>query len=282
MKVLVTGATGKVGGRAVRRLLDGGHEVAALVRREDAVLPDGAKPIVADLTQPATLTALPEVDGVFLVFPSVLADPAAADVVEALAERSPQIAYLSAAGAEDADPDGDGIMASHARLEKLITEAGTRSSFLRASGFAANTLGWAAQIRAGGAVRWPYGDARRSLIHEDDLAAVGVQALTDRGGAMHAAHHLTGPQQLSQRECAAIIGEVIGRPVAYQELSVDEAVAELFSGLPADFARSILTGQAALVEHPEPITQTVATLLGRPAKTYAEWAADHRAAFERA
>ncbi|SDT32069.1 NmrA family NAD(P)-binding protein [Microlunatus soli] len=281
MRFLVTGATGRVGGRAARRLIDEGHQVAAVVRRADAELPAGARPVVADLDDPDTLMVLPEVDGTFLVFPSVQADASAAAVVGALAERSPQIAYLSAAGAQDADPEGWGIMASHARLEKLITESGVRSTLLRASGFAANTLGWAPQIRADGTVRWPYGSARRALIHEDDLAAVGVRELIDHGdgSAEGVVHHLTGPQQLSQREYAAVIGEVIGRPVTYHELSVAEAMAELFGGLPADFARSILTGQAAWVDHPEPVTSTVGTLLGRPARTFAEWVADHRADF---
>jgi hypothetical protein len=35
---------------------------------------------------------------------------------------------------------------------------------------ATNTLGWA-QVRADSVVRWPYGAAARSLVHEADLAA---------------------------------------------------------------------------------------------------------------
>lgn len=281
MRVLVTGATGKVGGRLVHRLLDRGHEVIAVVRDAGARLPAAAGRVTADLARPASLASLPEVDGVFLVFPSLQADRWASDVVGALAARSPQIVYLSAYGAQHARV-GETILGSHALLEGLIAESGLRWTFLRSSGFAANTLAWAPQIAAGHPVRWMHGDARRALIHEDDLAAVAVHALerNDAGqNPENSAHHLTGPQQLTQRAYAGVVGQVIGRRVDYVELSEEEALRELFADLPVAFGRSIIRGQAAFVTTPEPMTSTVADLLGRPAHTFAQWVADHREAF---
>ncbi|MFD0818799.1 hypothetical protein ACFQ0D_10880 [Micromonospora zhanjiangensis] len=40
-------------------------------------------------------------------------------------------------------------------------------------------------------------------------------------------------------------------------------------------AAGIVAGHAAMVERPEPVTDTVRRLLGRPALTYARWARDH-------
>ncbi|WP_442934596.1 hypothetical protein [Micromonospora sp. CPCC 205739] len=37
--------------------------------------------------------------------------------------------------------------------------------------------------------------------------------------------------------------------------------------------------QAAFVDHPEPVTDTVERITGHPARPYAEWAADHAPAF---
>lgn len=54
MKILVTGATGKVGSRFVPRLIAKGHEVTILVRDAAKVLP-GAKVVVGDLYDPNTL-----------------------------------------------------------------------------------------------------------------------------------------------------------------------------------------------------------------------------------
>jgi len=69
MRVLVTGATGKVGNAISRALLDRGDEVVVLVRdpeRAAAVLPTGVLPVRGDVTEPATLPAA--VSGCELVF----------------------------------------------------------------------------------------------------------------------------------------------------------------------------------------------------------------------
>src|SRR3954452_20549929 len=77
---------------------------------------------------------------------------------------------------------------------------------------------WAAQIRDSDVVRWPYGQAARSLIHERDIAAVAVRALTEDGHA-GARYVLTGPETLTQVEQVHAIGDAIGRPLRWEELS---------------------------------------------------------------
>ena len=55
--VLVTGATGFIGRRLVKALLDEGRRVRCLVRREDARLPAGAEVVMGDLLMPVGLAA---------------------------------------------------------------------------------------------------------------------------------------------------------------------------------------------------------------------------------
>ena len=88
----------------------------------------------------------------------------------------------------------DPINQLHADIERLIERTGLAWTFLRASGFATNALWWAPQIRADGVVRGPYGAAVRSSIHERDIAAGAVRALTGDGHA-GAQHLLTGPKR---------------------------------------------------------------------------------------
>src|SRR5438093_13422179 len=56
MKVLVTGATGYLGGHVASRLASAGHTVLALARpgRETSV-PPGCRPVVGDVLDPASL-----------------------------------------------------------------------------------------------------------------------------------------------------------------------------------------------------------------------------------
>jgi uncharacterized protein YbjT (DUF2867 family) len=281
--VLVAGASGRVGGHVTARLADiGDVRVRALSRDPDAAsatLGPRVEVVGGDLTAPDTLTAaLDGVDAVFLVFPSVTADAAARQLIATLTMRVRRIVYLSAYGVPDqpdqhAEPDGS-ILGSHRHLEGLIAAAAPEYTFLRASGFAANTLAWATQIRRSDVLRWFVPHARRALIHEADLGAVAVRALIEDGHD-RMAYHLTGPEQLTQVEHLAAIGAALGRSLRFEEIDAAEAGDGLFPGLPAEVVASIVTGHEAMVARPEPVTDTVTRLTGRPTLSFAQWAHDH-------
>ncbi|HEY3752434.1 MAG TPA: NAD(P)H-binding protein [Pseudonocardiaceae bacterium] len=277
MTILVTGATGTVGGQLLNQLP--ADNVRVLVRDPaKAALPDGVDVVRGDLSDPASLdTAVKDVDSVFLVFPTLQADQVAPEVIDALTRHAPHIVYLSAAAVAD-EHDGTGIVGSHARLEHLIEESGAEWTFVRPTGFAKNALMWADQIRAGDVVRWFHGAATRSLIHEHDIAAVAARALTTNGH-VGARYHVTGPEQLTLVEQVHAIGEAIGRPLRFDELAPEDAVRELFPDSP--FAKSIVDGHAKMVRNPEPVTSTVLDITGTQARTFAQWAADHAADFTR-
>lgn len=79
--VLVTGATGRVGGQLARQLQGSRLAVRALTRdpaRASLRLADHVDVVGGDLGRPDSLAGAPDgVDSVFLVFPSVAADTAA-------------------------------------------------------------------------------------------------------------------------------------------------------------------------------------------------------------
>ena len=279
--ILVTGATGKVGGQVATQLLGAGASVRALVRNpKTAILPDGVEVSRGDLSDPDTLDLpLGGVDSVFLVFPTLEADNVASAVISKLAEHASRVVYLSAAGVPD-DPaqQAEGIIGSHAEVERSIESSAVEWTFLRCQGFASNALLWADQIRSGSVVRWFHGAAARSLIHERDIAAVGVRALTEQGHG-GAKYHLTGPQVLTQVEQVHAIGEAIGRPLQFKELSPETARQELFAEMPPTFVDSILDAHAKMVTEPEPVTSTVQDVTGTAARTFQEWAIDHASDF---
>ena len=148
--ILVTGATGTVGRQSVSQLLETGADVRALTRHPDAAGVPGAVEVVGgDLLDPGTLgPALKGVDAVFLIWPFTTADGAPA-VLDAIERETRRLAYLSSAGGQRPDPAG----MFHADMERLIEESAFEWTFLRPSGFAANTRLWAGQIRTNGVVR---------------------------------------------------------------------------------------------------------------------------------
>jgi uncharacterized protein YbjT (DUF2867 family) len=274
--ILVTGATGNIGRHVVTGLHARGLAVRAMSRAVPTDLPAGVEPVRADFTDPGSLTAaLDGVAAVFLLWPSLSAD-GVAEVATAIADHARHVVHVSAMHVrDDRTPEENGVWG---RVEAAVRDTGVDWTFLRASGFATNTLAWAAAVRSGAPVRIPYPEAARSLIHERDIAEVAVRALTEDGHA-GAAHVLTGPAAITQAEQVRILGEVTGRPTRVAELTRAEARAEMLEWGDKAFADGALSYWASLVDTPEPVTSTVERITGSPARTFAEWARDHVADF---
>ncbi|MFF2810089.1 NAD(P)H-binding protein [Streptomyces sp. NPDC058000] len=285
-RVLVTGATGNVGRQVTTQLVAaGGVEVRALTRcPETAGLPRGVEVVRGDLSDADGLdAALEGVDAVFLMWPFHGCAPAA-PVVAALGRHARRVAFLSSVSVQDGvEPEAQPgpVGQWHRAVEQRIERSGLEWTHLRPSTFAANTLWWADQIRAGDTVRGAYGALSMVLLHEADIAAVAVRALTEDGHA-EAVYTLTGPAALTQIEQVRVIGDVLGRPIRWEELSRDAARRQLLAddGFPDSFVDPLLDGYAEMLAAPRPaVTGTVAAVTGAPARTYRDWVADHAADF---
>ncbi|HLZ59207.1 MAG TPA: NAD(P)H-binding protein [Ktedonosporobacter sp.] len=282
--ILVTGATGNVGREVVNMLLTSGERVVALTRHPDkAVLPDSAVVVGYDPSHPQELSKMLHNANAILISPRALGDATAgAATAELLAiaaqQGTPRVVVLSAATVEY----GGGykrFAAAFEAVEEAARTSGLPWTFLRSTDYASNSMAWVPQIRATGIVRGAYGDGATATIHERDVAAVAALALV---GAVHAGHSyvLTGPQPLSQRDKVRLIGEAIGRDVHWEELSPEQAKAAMLAqGLPADIPDRLLGYWSTIGQRTEPSTTMVQQILGRPALTFAQWAAEHAAAF---
>lgn len=137
--VVVTGATGFIGGRLVPALLDDGHEVKAMTRNPDAY--DGpGKAVQGDVHDPGTLAgALEGADvAIYLIhslddhdFERKDAEAAKAFGLAAAACGLRQIVYLGGLGA-----DGDDLsphLRSRREVEDLLGEGGVPVTALRAA-----------------------------------------------------------------------------------------------------------------------------------------------------
>jgi uncharacterized protein YbjT (DUF2867 family) len=273
--ILVTGATGNIGQHVVAGLLDRGATVRALARRPvvaTASLPPRVQVVAGDLTDAGSLTdALDGVDAVFLLWPLRTTDGVDA-VAAAIAKHARHVVYVSAIHVtDDGDPAAQGVWGA---VEDAVRRSGVGWTFLRAGGFATNTLEWAPAIRAGAPARIPYPRAARSLIHERDIADVAVHALTG-DGHVGQAYRLTGPAALTMAEQVQAIGAAVGRRTTVVEQPLDEARAQLAGRTDPSFADRALGYWASLVDQPEQVTRTVEEITGRPARPFSTWAADH-------
>ncbi|MBO2448142.1 NAD(P)H-binding protein [Actinomadura barringtoniae] len=271
--ILITGATGNVGRHLVTALLDAGEKVRALTRDPaTASLPEGAEVARTDEMP------MDDVEAVFF-------NPAASwngpgELLEkAAAHGVRRVVMLSSLACTYEEGPANPIGTHHLKMEREVEASGLEWTFLRPGLFATNSLVWADQIRNGGAVQGAYAEAQFSPTHERDIADAAAQAfLTD--DHVGAKPLLTGPESLTHAEMVATVGEAIGRPARFEEIAPEVARERMVGGhMTPQIADSILRMQAAAVGVPALIAPDVERVIGHPARTFAQWAADHAADF---
>lgn len=116
-------------------------------------------------------------------------------------------------------------------------------------------------------------------MKEDDLAAVAARTLVDSNHAAHA-YVLTGPQSLTQPDKVRIIGKTVGKELVRVEIAPDQLrEGMLAQGLSADISERLIGSLAGYAKQAGPSSTGVQEILGRPARAFAEWAADRADAF---
>ncbi|XVU23579.1 NAD(P)H-binding protein [Actinoplanes sp. CA-054009] len=281
--ILVTGASGTIGRHVMQLLQQGGHRVRAMTRdRPGRAMPPGVDVVQADFDDPASLRHA--ATGVRVVF--LLTAPATPtpdhDVAMVAAARTAGVASivkLSAVGTGERFGTAT-VGAWHQAAEEAVHAGGLAWTVLRPSSFASNCLHWASAIRAGHPVPNLTGDGRQGIIDPLDIAAVAVAALTD---PVHAGrtYTLTGPELLSVPEQAEQLAQVIGLPIAAVDIPPAGARRQLLaSGMLPAAVEATVTGAAwARAGHNRILTDDVAQVLGRPPRTFRDWARRHRDAF---
>ncbi|MCR6486418.1 NAD(P)H-binding protein [Amycolatopsis sp. OK19-0408] len=275
MTVLVTGARGHVGRAVLDALVAAGQDVRAASR--DATTLDVPTPKVsADLEDPSTLdAALAGVESVFLYTrPSGIEGFVKA--AEAAGVR--HVVLLSSGATLEPESAQSRIAALHHAVEQALIAAPFGETRLNPGAFATNVLGWRADI-AEGVVRTAHPDSRVGAIHERDIADVAAKILVD-GSHVGAALQLSGPEPISFREQAAVLADVLGRPLPVEELTPEQAAERMVAlGWPPEVPPEILRAWARTSREPSVVTDVVREVTGNEPRTFRQWAEDHRADF---
>ena len=269
MPLGVTGATGRLGGRLARLLAAAGVE-QRLVVRTPARAPVRPGSTVAPASYDdgdAVRRALDGLDVVLMVSAAESEhrlDEHRAFVDAAAAAGVRHLVYVSFFGAA---PDATFTLArDHHVTEQHVEQSGMAWTFLRD-----NLYSDFFPLLAGedGVIRGPAGDGRVSAVAQDDIAAAATSVLVDPVAHEGRTYSLTGPEALTLTEAAATMSRVLGRDVAFEDETVEEAYASRASygapGWQLDAWVSTYTAIAAgeLAE----VTGDVELLTGRPPRS---------------
>jgi uncharacterized protein YbjT (DUF2867 family) len=280
MKVLITGATGNIGGAIVRKLAGSRHVLRALVRDPaKAQLPGEVEVVRGDLTKPDDVRRA--MAGADRAFQFIADDNGAAFASVAGEVGLGHVVLLSSFATVIPLPLGDEntVARHHREAEQALGAAGVPATFLRAAGFYSGIFAWTSSLGES-LLRAPYLDVALPLVDPDDIAATAAALLTADTPPVGALF-ITGPEAITVNDQARTIGELLGRTIRTERLTDAQAIATaLPAGIPDIVGKSILAtaspSAAALAASGDVLAVT-----GHPPRTFAEWAAHRAAMFSR-
>ncbi|MDC0767569.1 SDR family oxidoreductase [Streptomyces sp. HD] len=281
--ILVTGATGNIGSALLKELRRAGAGPVRGLTRDAAraVFPEGVEAVEADFaltTSRRSGSLKSALDGVRSLFLLSRLGPDA-EILDAALQAGVDHVVLVSSITVQTHPHL-GPAAENLAVERMLQDSGGLAwTILRPTQFASNALWWADAIRAGEAVRVPFADVGLPTIHPADIASVARAALTEPGhrGQTYA---LTGPERITPRQQVEVIADVLGREVPFDEIGRGEAHRGMAAFLGDEVADAVLDVTGGDVnDELLTVRDTVPRIVGAPARTFRQWAAEHAAAF---
>ena len=269
MSVVVTGATGHLGRLVVQHLLEGGmpaDQVVAAGRNAQRLGGLGVPTAVLDYDDSASLeAAFAGADSVLLVSGSEPGARVAQHRRVIDAARTAGVRRVVYTSAPHADTSRLVLAPDHKATEELLRASGLAWTVLRNNWYTENYVDAVTQARTTGTILTSAGDGRVASAPRDDYAAAAAAVLLggDHDGRVY---ELSGDTAWSFDELAQAASQVLGVPVAVQQVTSDEHRAILVgAGLDEGTAGFVATLDADIRRGDlADATTDLSTLIGRP------------------
>jgi uncharacterized protein YbjT (DUF2867 family) len=278
--ILVTTA-GKVGSEAVRLLRERDVPVRVLARdpaKVTALADAGAEVAEGDLDVPASIDdAMAGIRAVVLVSPAVPAQELA--VVRSAAQAG--VSHVVKATSKAPADSPIARRRWQAEIEAGLAASGISHTLLRSNAYMQNVLALAPAIAKTSSFGSAAGKGRSGMVDARDVAAVAAEIAAAPAAHAGQTYWLTGPRLISNYDVAAVLSELLGRTITYQELTYEENKdAMIRAGVPGQIAEMNAQAFSLTADgDAEWVTDDVPSLLGRPARSFGQFTADYAAAF---
>lgn len=272
MAIVVTGATGQLGGLVITHLLRRGarpHDIVAGGRdgaRLAEVAVDGVRYAAVDYDRPDTLDhAFGRGDTVLLVSASLPGERVPqhrAAIDAARRARVDRIVYTSITRADTVDTV---LTPDHRATEALIAESGIPFTILRNNLYAELQVQQVVEAAARNEIVTGWGGGRIAGAAREDYAEGAAAVLLDPGhdGAVY---ELTADTAWGGEELALAAGELLGKPITYAGRTGDETDNQLMLAGVGEAQRAFVVALDGAIRDGAfgEVSGTLAALLGRP------------------
>lgn len=282
--ILVTGATGQLGGETARMLIEQGERPRVLVRNKAACADPrwaGVQAVVADFDRPDSLDiALQGVTSALLVSPSTpsMVSQQSAFVAAAAraSRRGPPLRITKVSGFLTAVDSPSQSGRWHAEIEANIEAAGLPATFLRMPFFMQNLIKSEHASIQSGVLRTPLPTARIAMIDARDIAAVAARCLLD-DAHIGQRYYLTGPAAVSIADVAQCLSTASGRQIKLIPDSLEEARAKWAAAGTPRWRIEVVTefNRGFEAAAGEKVTDTVLNVTGEPPRSLERFVREH-------
>ncbi len=278
--ILITTA-GKVGSEAARLLAQRGEPVRVLVRdpgKATTLAQAGVEVTEGDLEVPATIdVAMQGVSAVVLVSAAVPAQEL--NVVDSAVRAGVGhvVKITSKASADSPIPR----RRAQTQIEDGLIASGLGYTLLRNNAYMQNFLMLAPGIAKTSSFGSVAADGRVGLVDARDVAAVAAEIAVSPAPHADKTYWPTGPERLSYSDVAAVLSKVLSRSIMFHPLTFEEEKQGMIdAGLPEAVAEMNAQALSLFAQGDSDwTTDDVPSILGRPARTFEQFATDHTAAF---
>lgn len=275
--ILITGASGSTGAATLAALVaqpDPTTSITTMSRGAATTNIPNVRHAIADFSDRSSISAaLDGITAAYLVTPSTeRAEQQQIEFIDVAKEAGVHhIVLLSQYACAIESPVR--FLRYHAAVEEHLRRSGIGATFLRPNLFMQGLLMFGDSIRSQHALFAPIGDARVSAVDVRDIGEVAAVALmaTRPLGTLN----ITGPEALTHEDMTDALGEALGSPVSFHEVTPDDFAAALDGVLPPWQLAGLLEdyehyarGEAAEV------SDNVSKLLGRAPRNIRDFAAD--------
>jgi uncharacterized protein YbjT (DUF2867 family) len=232
--IVVTAPTGNIGSQVLAHLLDSGEPIRVIARDPSKLPPETRRRIeVIEGSHSARDVVMRALDGADRVFWLVPSDPRAASAEASYVDFArPGAAAMKSCGVQQVVsisalgrgwPKAAGHVTATLHMDDLIASTGIGYRALACSSLMENLLRQIVPIREQGVFFWPIpGDFKTPFCATRDVAALSAQLLLDRSWSGVDAIPMMGPEDLSSNDMARIMSEVLGKPVRFQEMEMED------------------------------------------------------------
>ncbi len=256
--ILVIGSTGKTGSRVYQELKAMGWPVRSGSRAAD--------PGFDWLNENTWEPALQGIHAVYITFQPDLALPGAVEIIQKFTETAlnqgvRKLVLLSGRGEPEAQA-----------CEQIVINSGADWTILRASWFSQNfSENYLQEPIMAGYVVLPVAEVGEPFIDVNDIAEIAIAALTDdkHNGQLY---ELTGPRLLSFKQAVAEIAAIIGKPVRYERIPMEDYAGAIKGQIPDEYVNVITYLFTEVLDgRNERLTDGVQRALGRKPTDFADF-----------